>query len=284
MVKLQVSKGNNPEHEFLYETTVEKSIDDLTREITQVFNQKLQVQRLAAAVRQLAMYGPMKPENERGLSEQQIELQIQNDQKVNTNEDPTGIRVGVASEGNVREVLVRTANEAESLVSVKQVAQNKLMKVSEIEEAVRNIRGAVMMAYPMNLPEYDEVRMILDGKEDLSGKDASKDVLDEETTVMWFAGKIMQRDHQLKKYVGNNEKTKIKVKLSKSATQAPQREPRMDEDTKKKMMAMWYKKQEEQKRMAEEEDTTHDMSADWANPHSFRQHVQGLSQIKFLPN
>ena len=39
--------------------------------------------------------------------------------------------------------------------------------------AVDNIRGAVMICYPMGLPEWDFVRECLEGREDLSGTDVS---------------------------------------------------------------------------------------------------------------
>eukprot|EP00965_Chrysotila_dentata_P004885 159762-Pleurochrysis_carterae.AAC.2 len=38
-----------------------------------------------------------------------------------------------------------------------------------LEEAVNNIRGAVMIAYPMGLPDYDLVRQILEEREELEG-------------------------------------------------------------------------------------------------------------------
>ena len=36
-------------------------------------------------------------------------------------------------------------------------------------DAIDNIRGAVMICYPMGLPEWDLVRENLESKEDLSG-------------------------------------------------------------------------------------------------------------------
>ena len=38
-----------------------------------------------------------------------------------------------------------------------------------LEEAVDNIRGAVMIAFPQGLPEWDLVRQALEGTEELSG-------------------------------------------------------------------------------------------------------------------
>ena len=40
-------------------------------------------------------------------------------------------------------------------------------------------------------------------------------MLDESTVQLWWAGKELQRTKSLEQYVGNNEKTKIVVKLQK---------------------------------------------------------------------
>ena len=39
-----------------------------------------------------------------------------------------------------------------------------------VGDAVGKLTGAVMIVYPMELPPYDEARLIIDGKEDLDGK------------------------------------------------------------------------------------------------------------------
>ena len=76
---------------------------------------------------------------------------------------------------------------------------------------------------------------------------AEKEVLDEETTQLWWAGKEMVRGKKLKDYVGRNEKTKIIAKLQKKGQGAPAREPVFSEEEQKQMMAYAYKKQEELK-------------------------------------
>jgi hypothetical protein len=42
-----------------------------------------------------------------------------------------------------------------------------------LKEAIDNIRGAVMICYPMGLPEWDLVRENLEDKEELSGTSVS---------------------------------------------------------------------------------------------------------------
>ena len=63
-----------------------------------------------------------------------------------------------------------------------------------LEEKVDHIRGAVMICYPMGLPEYDFVRMALENREDLAGTSWANDDLEENKTAIWFAGKEMKRN------------------------------------------------------------------------------------------
>ena len=42
-----------------------------------------------------------------------------------------------------------------------------------IKDTLDKLRGAVMIVYPMGLPPYDEVRLIIEDKEELAGKQAS---------------------------------------------------------------------------------------------------------------
>ena len=116
-----------------------------------------------------------------------------------------------------------------------------------IRDALDKLRGAVTIVYPMQLPPYDPIRLEFEGNEDLSGTQASLEVLDEETAQLWWAGKEMVRSKKLKDFIGRNEKTKIIAKLQKKGQGAPAREPVFSEQERKEMMAYAYKKQEEMK-------------------------------------
>ena len=50
-----------------------------------------------------------------------------------------------------------------------QVARKVLLTKAALEEAIDNIRGAVMIAFPQGLPEWDRVRQSLEGTEELAG-------------------------------------------------------------------------------------------------------------------
>jgi hypothetical protein len=83
--------------------------------------------------------------------------------------------------------------------------------VSQINDAFRLIGGAVTIAYPMGLPEFDAVREILEGIDEPEGADL-KAVLKEDV-CLWWANKQLQKGKTLADYVGKNEKTKLIVKV-----------------------------------------------------------------------
>merc|ERR1712146_393642 len=115
------------------------------------------------------------------------------------------------------------------------------------------------------LPPDDPVQCALDGVEDLSGSQDSKDVLDDKEGQLWWAGKQMLRDGQLlSDYIGKNEKTKLVVKLQKAGGGQPTREPAVDEETQKKMI-----------RLEEDGEDDYANSA-WANPKALKNQLQGM--------
>lgn len=50
-----------------------------------------------------------------------------------------------------------------------QVERKVLLTKASLEEAVDHIRGAVMIAFPQGLPEWDLVRQAIEGTEELAG-------------------------------------------------------------------------------------------------------------------
>ena len=48
------------------------------------------------------------------------------------------------------------------MLDKKQVDRKIVTNMAQLQEKIDNIRGAVMIAYPMGLPPYDEVRQELE--------------------------------------------------------------------------------------------------------------------------
>lgn len=74
------------------------------------------------------------------------------------------------------------------------------------------LRGAVTIVYPMQLPPHDTIRMEFTNTEDLTGTQASKEVIEPSKAQLWFAGRQILMGKLLKEYLGNNDKTKVGVK------------------------------------------------------------------------
>lgn len=118
-------------------------------------------------------------------------------------------------------------------------------------EILLSPRANVTTAFPMGLPEFDPVRLTIEGEYGLEGTQAGTELLDAETAGLWMAGKEFRRDQAVGDRVGHNEKTRVTCKLQKPGSGPPGREPAVSEDERKAMMAFYFKRQEELKRLAE---------------------------------
>jgi len=134
-----------------------------------------------------------------------------------------------------------------------------------------------MMAYPLGplgLPEWDSVRLSLEGIEGLKRTSAGQNILDPETTELWVAGRVVDRHQLLAERFGKNEKTKVVGKLQRAGAGAPGREPGVSEDEKKAMMAFYFKKQEEAKYIADNAEDEY-LHSTWADPKQLQRSLRG---------
>lgn len=289
MVKLHIKKGD--ESQFLYETTVELPIDELVKDVCAIHNGRLKVQRICAEMEELAGHGITLPPNMQGLTEEQVEeLKLKDEWAdkcvpqggVRENKDPIGRRNGQAPTEKMAEMMKKTTKEAKDMISKKKAEANVCVTQATVKEALDILRGAVMIVYPMNLPPHENVRLELENQEDLTGTQASTEVLEEDNTSIWFSGKEMLRGKQLKDFIGKNEKTKIVAKIQKRGLGAPGREPVVTEDEQKKMMAYYYKKQEEFKKLEAESEDAY-LDSPWSDSNQLKRQFHGMNNIKWGP-
>lgn len=289
MVKLHIKKGD--ESQFLYETTVEQPIDELVKDVCAIHNGRLKVQRICAEMEELAEHGITLPPNMQGLTEEQVEeLKLKDEWAdkcvpqggVRENKDPIGRRNGQAPTEKMAEMMKKTTKEAKDMISKKKAEANVCVTQATVKEALDILRGAVMIVYPMNLPPHENVRLELENQEDLTGTQASTEVLEEGNTSIWFSGKEMLRGKQLKDFIGKNEKTKIVAKIQKRGLGAPGREPVVTEDEQKKIMAYYYKKQEEFKKLEAESEDAY-LDSPWADSNQLKRQFHGMNNIKWGP-
>ncbi|XP_074657365.1 cilia- and flagella-associated protein 298-like [Tubulanus polymorphus] len=289
MVKLHIKKGD--ESQFLYETVTTTPINDVLNDLTAIFNGRLKVDRLCEDMKTLAQHGTMLPPNMQGLTDEQIvELKLVDEWAMKcvpsggsiVCRDEIGRRNGCAPNEKMAEVLTKTVKEAKDLISKNQLKADVCLTQAKVQDALDMLRGAVMIVYPMGLPPHDPIRLELENNEDLTGTQASLEVIEPANSSLWWAGKEMIRGKLLKDFIGSNEKTKIIAKLQKKGQGAPAREKVVSEDDQKNMMAYYYKKQEEFKKLEKAEEDSY-LDSPWSDNSSLKKQFHGLGNIKWGP-
>jgi len=200
------------------------------------------------------------------------------------------------SESNTQLAVVVT--ECEAAISI--AGNPKTLTKEQLEEFVRNIKGAVIIGYPaeasdiqkthkdmesLDIDTNDQLRKqhILNIMDDMKMADANE-ILEPETAVCWSCNKKWERDDLVSKYGGTNEKTTLTVKLTKTGNNAPARPPPVNQKEQSEMMQWYHKRQEEEKRLAEDDEITYASSA-WADSKSLATNLQGFGtgDIKLPP-
>lgn len=293
MVLLHIKK--NDESVFLYQIPVATPLSELTPKVSQLYNDRKRLERLVTATQDLLLYGPEKPDNERGYSEEQLEELAQNQGKPSGSRKtvekngftfyevtcPTGTRVGLAAGDDAIGVVQPTLDAALKLTSKDSVQSGKALEESAVKEAFEHIKAALTIIYPEGLPLWDSSRAAVEDNEELEGTAASKDVLKPNESSLWWAGKELLKEKTLSDYVGKNEKTKIVVKLQKKGQGPPVREAPITEAEQKNMMAYYYRKQEELKKLEENDDDAY-INSSWADPKSLKRAFTGVgNNIRF---
>jgi len=289
MVLLHVKRSDK--ETFLFQTPAASEVDPVLREIVKIHNLRGKVNRLAEEAKRLALHGPMKIPEQQGLDDETPLLDDYNESTgtvparkpvqhgANYRQDPQEKRTGDCPSDELAAVIQQTVTDAEALTTEAMVARKLTITSAQLEEAISNIRGAVMIVYPMGLPDYDFVRMILEDRENLEGQ-ASMEYFDPEASSLWCFSKELQRDKLLCDYVGKNDKSKVVCKLQKKGAGAPAREPVVSEDEQKAMIAFYHKKQQDQEKMALEDEDAYLHSA-WANPKSLKNTFTGVGDISW---
>lgn len=277
MVVFQIKKGDNDT--FLYETMSSASSDDVVRELTEIWNLRLRLAQLSGAIREMARYGPMKHPDKAGLDEVAANY---GGESIERNEhyepDPTGMRTGNGVGPTLMDTVERVAQDAESVLSKDMVPRKLAVSLPMLQEKLDNMRGAVTMCYPMGLPEWDTVRLTIDGIEGLEGTAAGQELLNPDNAELWIASRALDRSpgQTVADRLGRNEKTKVIAKMQKPGAGAPGREAGVSEEEKKAMMAYYFKKQEELKKLSENDEDDYLHSA-WADPKQLQRSLRGQS-------
>lgn len=88
------------------------------------------------------------------------------------------------------------------LISSPKVDLRKNITQKDVTRALDELRGASKIVFPAGLPPHDPVRMELDNVEDLSGTQASTEVIDPARACMWACGKQFLSGNKLSDHLG----------------------------------------------------------------------------------
>ncbi|KAM4887565.1 cilia- and flagella-associated protein 298 isoform 2-T2 [Thomomys bottae] len=180
MVLLHLKRGD--ESQFLLQAPGSTELEELTVRVARVYNGRLKVQRLCSEMEELAEHGIFLPPNMQGLTDEQIEeLKLKDEWGEKCipsggavfKKDDIGRRNGQAPNEKMKQVLKKTIEEAKAIISKKQVEAGVCVTMEMVKDALDQLRGAVMIVYPMGLPPHDPIRMEFENKEDLSGTQRS---------------------------------------------------------------------------------------------------------------
>ncbi|XP_047510249.1 cilia- and flagella-associated protein 298 [Pieris napi] len=288
MVLFLVKRGD--ENQFLYETNVENSVDDVVRDIASIFNGRLKITRICYELEELWKHGTFLPTEMQGLTEEQIlELKLEDPwalrcapQGYVVAKDEMGRRCGLAPPPNLQEVLKKAAEFAKETISKKHVDLRKCMTQKDVARALEELLGATKIVFPAGLPPHDPVRMELDNVEDLTGTQAANEVIDPSRACLWACGKKFINGNKLSDHLGKNDKTKVTVKLCSASEAAPGREPILTEDERKQLMLQAYRKQEEWKKLEQDDDDNY-LNSKWSDGQNLKRQFHGLNNISWRP-
>ena len=282
--------------QFLYETTLESDVTSTAKEVAKIQNGRLKVTRISRLMEDLSAHGPAIHPKKKGLLEEQIkDLKLDEDPEVikgqghepeggfESQPDPLQRRCGQRpKDPGMQKILEDSTAKVLGMISGDLVKENKSLDHKVIEECLAILRGAVSIVYPMNLPEYDPIRMELEDREDLAGTQDSKLVLDPDEVVLWFANKELKAGNKLKDHLGKHEKTKVVVKQSTRAKGQPSTEPSWSPETMKKLQFESFKRMEEIRKLERDDDDSY-LNSNWADQGQLKRRFNGLNNISWKP-
>lgn len=210
---------HNDQSQFLFQSSIKSPVEEAIKAITAIYNGRLKIERICNEMEELAKYGTLYPPEILGLTEEQVEemklVDTYGEKCIPSggfifNKDPIGRRNGKQPQKPMQDLIHNTIKEAKDLITKNHVAMGKPLTFMHIQQALNLLKGAIMIIYPMKLPPHDVIRMELENVEDLSGTQASLEVIDPALAQLWFCGKEMYREGKtIGDYVGKQENCKV---------------------------------------------------------------------------
>lgn len=283
--------------EFIHDAHVGTSVDELTDQLCTLHNARVRLQCIAKGLEDLAEHGPLRSEAMRGLTtpetispalsclseeERSFECAEPTSSQV-LKPDKTGWRCGRAPSADLAAKLHQAVQKIKEALHSGPGGPKVSFTLAEASELELFAKGAVMIVYPgyYGLPCWDPIYVLLEQPQEASKLFTEVDWLSARDSSLWWAKKELTRGKPLSSFIGQNEKTKLVVKIAKRGQGPPLSEPPIDKETHVKMLSFYHRKQEEQKKLEEANEDDY-LNSHWADPHALKKNlVTGGRSITF---
>merc|ERR1712054_127933 len=97
-----------------------------------------------------------------------------------------GKRTGENPSEELADVVRRTVADASAAIAKDQFERKVEFTLEMLQDHVDKIRGALMIAYPMGLPDWEPARQAVEDTEELEGTSEGQDVMQEEAMMAYY--------------------------------------------------------------------------------------------------
>ncbi len=145
----------------------------------------MNIDRISLSLEELLKFGPLKPEESRGLNiTEDIDADIEDTYKVpktkmpekvgtRYNEDPSHQRTGWILEAEVTDTILKGVMDAKAYINSKRAEEKKVTTLKELFDTLDMLKAGVMIGYPgyYGLADWEMCKVLLEDKQDLSERD-----------------------------------------------------------------------------------------------------------------
>lgn len=256
---------------FYFECNREEGTEDVNSRGIRLLNSLIFLSSLIDPLEDLAKYGPLRAPEYKALTGQQ-----EGEEPLGPHVDAYHLRTGHAPDEAGKKTLADVAAEIRRVCHTLP-SQRQPVSEETVKETIAIAKGALMMVWPMGLPEYDPAKELLDAEEDaLEGKLEPQKYYNTETSCLFFAGSSLCSKGPTMNSIKCGANAVLKMTPSRSNTIVPRK---ADDEARATMMSYMFKREKSLKE-AELNTTEEVYTREWTNKNSLRNQLHGLSDIR----
>ncbi|KAE8305991.1 hypothetical protein GL50803_0015834 [Giardia duodenalis] len=256
---------------FYFECDKAESTEDVNNRGIRLLNSLIFLSSLVDPLEDLAKHGPLRAPEYKALTGQQ-----EGEEPLGPSVDAYNLRTGHAPDETGKKTLTDVAAEIRRVCYTLPSQRNPVTE-EVVKEAIAIAKGALMMVWPMGLPDYDPAKELLDAEEDiLEGKVEPQKYYSTETSCLFFAGSSLCSKGPAMSSIKCGANAVLKVIPSRSNTVVPRK---ADDEARAAMMSYMFKREKSLKE-AELNTTEEVYTREWTNKNSLRNQLHGLSEIR----